>query len=93
MAWKDEPRVDFPAQVKSDQERSCEVGLEETFGRGRSADWEECDVELGDECEDVDEEADVRAPDAKGGLEWELVEGVAVGFPVEFVSSSARFYR
>jgi hypothetical protein len=47
-----------------------------------AADRVEGDVELGDKGDGVDEDADVRAVDAEGGLVGEFVEGVAVCFPV-----------
>lgn len=82
MLGSDEPAVSFPANVQSQQERSGQVGLEESFGvQVWSADGVEGDVELGDQTDDVDDEADPGAPDAESGFEGQLVGCVAVEFP------------
>jgi hypothetical protein len=79
-----EPAVSLPAEVQDDEQGAGEVELEESLGvEVRAADRVQGDVELGDEGDGVDEDADVGAVDAEGGLVGELVEGVAVCFPVK----------
>lgn len=77
-----DPAPAFPARVEEDEERAGEVGLEEAVGsEGSAADGVKGGVERCNEGDDVDENADVRAPDAAGGLVGQLVERVAVCFP------------
>lgn len=77
-----EPTVDLPAQVQEDKQRPGEVELEESFGvEVGAADGVQGDVELGDEGDDVDQDADVRAGDAETRFVGEFVEGVAIRFP------------
>ena len=84
-----EPAVKLPPAVQDDQQGAGEVELEESLGvEVGAADGVEGDVELGDEGDGVDQDADVGAVDAEGGLVGEFVEGVAVCFPVEGVSTS-----
>lgn len=84
-----EPAVKLPPAVQDDQQGAGEVELEESLGvEVGAADGVEGDVELGDEGDGVDQDADVGAVDAEGGLVGEFVEGVAVCFPVEGVSNS-----
>lgn len=79
----DEPGVDLPHEVEEDEEGAGEVGLEEELGvEVGPTDGVEGDVELGDEAEDGDEEAEVGSPDTEGGAEGQLVDGVAVVFPI-----------
>jgi hypothetical protein len=78
-----EPAVALPAEVQDYEQRAGEVELEESLGvEVRAADRVQGDVELGDEGDGIDEDADVGAVDAEGGLVGEFVEGVAVCFPV-----------
>lgn len=82
VLWVDEPAVHLPHEVEHDYEGPGHVEFEEDLGiEVRSADRVEGDVELGDEGDDVDEDADVRAPYAEGGFEWQLVDRVAVVSP------------
>jgi len=79
-----EPAVSLPAEVQDNEQGAGEVELEESLGvEVRAADRVQGDVELGDEGDGVDEDADVGAVDAERGLVGELVEGVAVCFPVK----------
>jgi hypothetical protein len=79
-----EPAVNLPAGVQDDEQGAGEVEPEERLGvEVGAADRVEGDVELGDEGDGVDEDADVGAVDAEGGLVGEFVEGVAVCFPVK----------
>lgn len=80
-----EPAVSLPAEVQEDEKGAGEVELEEGAGVevvARVADWVEGNVELGHESNYVDEKADVGTPHAKGGLEGDFVERVALSFPV-----------
>ena len=83
VGWPDEPAIDLPTEVEEDEQRTGEVELEKLVGvQVRAADRIQCHVKLSDESENVDEQAQVRAPDAKGGFEGELVHGMTVGSPV-----------
>ena len=83
VGWPDEPAIDLPTQVKEDEQRSSEVELKKLVGiQVRAADRIQCDVKLTHESENVDEQAHIRAPDAEGGPEGELVYGMTVGSPV-----------
>ena len=78
-----EPAVALPAEEEEDEQRPGEVELEESLGvEVGAADRVQGDVELGDEGDGVDEDADVGAVDAEGGLVGQLVQAVAVCFPV-----------
>ena len=56
----------------------------------RAADWIQCDVELSHESDNVDEQAQVRAPDAESGPEGELVQGMTVGMPCRWLVTEER---
>ena len=78
-----EPGVDLPGEVEEDEEGAREVVLEEGGDdEVGAADGPERDVELGCQAEEVHHSADVGAVDAEGGAEGELVDAVAVEFPV-----------
>ena len=61
-----EPTVDLPHQVQNKEERCCHVGFEKALDAERcSTDWVKRDVELGDERNGVNGEANPRAPNAE----------------------------
>jgi hypothetical protein len=69
-----EPAVSFPRDVQEQEQGAGEVELEERLGvEIRAADGVQGDVELGDEGDGVDQDADVGAVDAEGGLVGEFV--------------------
>lgn len=77
-----EPAVDLPAEIKEDSKRGCEVSLEEGIRIRGTADRVQRDISLTQERKDVDEDADVGAPDSTGGPVGKFVEGVALSLPV-----------
>lgn len=94
VCWPGEPAVDLPNQVQEDEQRTSEVELEKVVGvQVRAADRVQCDVELSDKADDVDEQTQPRAPDAPGGPEGELVQGMTVGFPVSGLVTMERGAR
>lgn len=80
-----EPTAALPdetADPEDDDDRESEVRLEEALGIVEAAtDGADGSVELGDEDDDVEGEAEVRAPDTTDGAEWDLVEAVALANP------------
>ena len=79
VARSDEPRVNLPAEVQEDEQGAGEVELEKVAGvEVGPADGVERDVELGHQADDVDEEAEIGAPDAECSAEGDLIEGSAV---------------
>lgn len=77
-----EPGVNLPHEIEEDEQGAGEVEVEEGFDvEVGSADGVQGDVELGDEREAADQDADVGAVDAEGGFVGEFVEAVAVCFP------------
>ncbi len=48
----------------------------------RATDWIQRDVKLGDKANDVDEQAQPRAPDAESSSKGELVHGMTIGSPI-----------
>jgi hypothetical protein len=94
-----EPGVDLPGEVEEDEEGAREVVLEEGGDdEVGAADGPERDVELGCQAEEVHHGADVGAVDAEGGAEGELVDAVAVVFPVtglggEYIVEGGGFYH
>lgn len=50
-------------------------------GGERVCAYEECGVKLGNEAEDVQQQANVAAPDAKAGLVWQLFQRVSLQLP------------
>jgi hypothetical protein len=77
-----EPAVDLPDQVQDNEERRRHVEFEKGLDLEiRAADWVKRDVELGDERNGVDGEADPGAPNAERGSVWDFVKRVAVQGP------------
>lgn len=76
-----EPAVDLPDDIQENQKGCSHVGFKKGLGIGRSTDWVECDVELGDERNGVYGKAYPRAPNAERGLVWEFIKSVAVCKP------------
>lgn len=83
ILWTVDPAIDLPDGVQEDEQRPGEVQLEEVFGIWRAANWPQCDVELSNKSDDVDEHAQVRAPDTESGLVGDLIQGVTLSLPVE----------
>lgn len=77
-----EPTVQLPSQVQDQEERSCEVRLEEgLWVEIWSIDGPECHVKLRNQTDDVDDQANVRSVDTHGSLVWNLVERVTLCLP------------
>jgi len=77
---------DLEGEVGEQDDGAGEVGFEEALdelpgGHLGVADGREAGPELGDEDEEVEDEPGPRAPDGGLGLEGQLVERVALGFP------------
>lgn len=82
--WPDEPAVDLPTQIQEDEKRTSQVELEKRLCiQARATDWVQCDVELSYKADDVDEQAQIGAPNSESGPEGELVQGMTVVFPVD----------
>ena len=73
--------VNLPEDVEGDDERERQHGLEERLGLRLAANGPKCDVELGDQAQDVKAETDVAADDAEVGGEGQLVHAAAVVGP------------
>lgn len=91
MRWELEPGVDLPSDIQEDDEGRGQIALEKGLGiEIRTADWVQGDVEVCDQAEEVHDHTHVRSPDAKGGTEGDLVEAVAVVFPMIAVRTEAE---
>ena len=78
------PAITLPAGVEENQQRSGEVSHKPALGvEIGSADRVEGGVERGEKRDNVNGQADPRSPNAQGGAEGQLLEGVAVMFPAE----------
>jgi hypothetical protein len=56
--------------------------LEERFGiQVGTPNWVQRDVKLSDKAKDVDEQAQIGAPNTEGGPEGQLIYGVTTGLP------------
>lgn len=79
-----EPRPGFPANVQNEEERTCEIVLEEDRRISIGAtDWPDGNIKLGDEADEVHDHADVRSVDSQGCLEREFINAVAIKFPID----------
>ncbi len=74
-------RVDLPSQIQGNDNRGGQVGLEKGFRVRARTQREQGGVERGDDGDEVEEDAEVGPPDAKGGLIRKLVLGEAVVVP------------
>ena len=87
----DEPAVNLPAQVEEDQQRPGKVELEKGGGvEVGASDRVQCDVELGDQGDDVDQDAQPRAPNTELGLVGKFVDGMAVVSPSRTLCQQGR---
>lgn len=84
MRWIREPAVDLPAQIQGDQEWTGQVELEEKLcAEIRPTNRIQSNVELRDEADDVDKQANVGAVNAPSGLVGQFVDRVAIVFPAQ----------
>ena len=68
--------------VEEDDDGEGKVSLEEVLGRGETAtDGGDGDEELSGHADEDEEETEVGTVDASNGLEWDLIEGVALVLP------------
>tara|TARA_R110002060_G_scaffold69811_1_gene78420 strand:- start:471 stop:830 length:360 start_codon:yes stop_codon:yes gene_type:complete len=68
--------------VEEDDHRESKVSLEEVLGRGETtADRGDGDEELSGHADEDEEETEVGTIDTSNGLEWDLIEGVALVLP------------
>lgn len=78
-----EPRPCFPHNIQEEQKGPCKIVLEENGGiQVGSPNWPESNVELSHQAKQVHYGTDIRAPNSKESLEWELIDAVALLFPV-----------
>lgn len=82
--WSDEPAVDLPDKVQEDKQWASKISREETFScQVFGADWVQCNVELGDERTDGNQDVGICTPDTESCSVRNFFLRMAVGFPAE----------
>jgi hypothetical protein len=72
---------DFPANVEDKNNGSRKVRLEKGCGIGLAANREQCNVELRDKTDDVEEKTEPRSPDSSCSLERKIIYAISLNNP------------
>jgi len=78
---KTSPLQNLPEEEECENNWGSKVGFKEGLSVGFAANWPHCDIELGNETEDVEKETEPGSPDSACCLEGKFIERMSLKGP------------